>query len=321
MAQQNILVIKLGALGDFIYALGPMAAIRKHHPDAKITLLTTKPFANMAQDCGYFDEILIDSRPKFFDIGGWLALRSALNAAKIDRVYDLQNNDRTQFYFKLFSPKPQWVGAAKGASHRNAAPERSLINAFLAHRQTLAIGGVEGVELDPMEWMQADISHLNLKKPYVLLVPGCSASHPEKRWPIEYYRTIIGKLLLQGFHPVILGSKEDKDTTDQVMRGLEGVVNLTGKTALSDIPSIARGAVAAIGNDTGPMHICAVTGCPVIMLFCNQTSSIAMHAPPKTEGVKAFEAMDLKDIPASKVWAAFQETITDLSARKSGSGT
>ena len=41
---QRILVIKLGALGDFIYALGPMAAIRRHHKDARITLLTTAPF-------------------------------------------------------------------------------------------------------------------------------------------------------------------------------------------------------------------------------------------------------------------------------------
>ena len=65
MATQNekILVIKLGALGDFIQALGPMAAIRKHHPDAHITILTTKPFENFAKDCGYFDEIWLDERP------------------------------------------------------------------------------------------------------------------------------------------------------------------------------------------------------------------------------------------------------------------
>ncbi len=305
--QQNILVIKLGALGDFIYALGPMAAIRKHHADAKISLLTTEPFAKMAQQCGYFDEILVDERPKTLNIFGWARLRKVLNAGQFHRVYDLQNNQRTSLYFKLFSPTPEWVGAAKGASHRNAAPERSEMHAFLGHRQTLAIGGVETVELDKLDWLLRDISEFDLKRPYVLLVPGCSITHPEKKWPVEYYRAIIGKLILQGIQPVILGSKEDKATNDMVVRGIEGILDLTGKTGLADIPSLAKGAMAAIGNDTGPMHMAAVSGCPVVMMFCNQTSSIKMHAPPKEQGVKALEAMDLKDVTVPQVWEKFQE--------------
>ena len=44
MPQENILVIKLGALGDFIYAIGPMQAIKKHHQTASITLLTRSSF-------------------------------------------------------------------------------------------------------------------------------------------------------------------------------------------------------------------------------------------------------------------------------------
>ena len=311
MVRQNILVIKLGALGDFIYALGPMAAIRKHHAGDKISLLTTQPFVKMAQDCGYFDEILVDHRPKAFDIFGWFKLRSVLNAAQFSRVYDLQNNDRTALYFKLFSPKPEWVGAAKGASHQNASPERTAGHAFLGHRQTLAIGGIAPVELDQLDWFKSEVSDFGLKVPYVLLVPGCSAAHPEKRWPIEYFRVVIGKLILQGYQPVIIGSKEDKDTNDKVARGIDGVINLTGKTGLADIPKLAKGAVAAIGNDTGPMHMAAVSGCPVVMMFCNQTSSIKMHAPPKESGVEALEAMDLKDVSPQSVWASFQKILSE----------
>ena len=46
---KNILVIKLGALGDFIQALGQMKAIRSHNPESKIKLLTTKPFQAFAE--------------------------------------------------------------------------------------------------------------------------------------------------------------------------------------------------------------------------------------------------------------------------------
>lgn len=307
---QNILVIKLGALGDFIYATGAMAAIRKHHPQDKITLLTTKPFENMARDCGYFDDVIIDKRPKIFDLAGWLSLRKALNDRHFTRVYDLQNNDRTALYFKLFSPKPEWVGTAKGASHRNTSPDRSAGHAFYGHRQTLALAGIETVELDKLLWMDSDLGHLPLQKPYVLIVPGCSPTHPEKRWPIPHFRSLIAKLILRGFQPVILGSKDDAEITAKVVRGL-GVLDLTGKTALVDLPALARGAIAAIGNDTGPMHMSAVTGCPVVILFTTQTSKIHKHAPPKPTGVRALEAHDMNDISVQSVWDSFQSLIQE----------
>ena len=58
----RLLVIKLGALGDFVQAMGPAAAIRAHHPDAEITLLTTAPFAELARAAPYFDRVWIDER-------------------------------------------------------------------------------------------------------------------------------------------------------------------------------------------------------------------------------------------------------------------
>ena len=51
----KILVIKLGALGDFIQATGPFKAIRQHHRGAHITLLTTPPFVSLASDSSWFD--------------------------------------------------------------------------------------------------------------------------------------------------------------------------------------------------------------------------------------------------------------------------
>src|SRR5688572_30655140 len=107
MPPSNILVIKLGALGDFIQALGPMKAIRAHHPQDRITLLTTRPFVSLAQDSGYFDSVEIDERPKWAQPHKWLSLRKKLNAGKFARVYDLQNNDRTGFYLRLLSPTPE----------------------------------------------------------------------------------------------------------------------------------------------------------------------------------------------------------------------
>ena len=70
----HILVIKHGALGDFIQALAPMQAIRKFHRGAYIALLTTAPFSRLASESGLFDEIRIDERAPLYRLGAWLGL-------------------------------------------------------------------------------------------------------------------------------------------------------------------------------------------------------------------------------------------------------
>ena len=60
MSRPRILVIKLGALGDFLMALGPMQAIRRHHPQAELVLLTRPPYRELGAASGLFSEIWID---------------------------------------------------------------------------------------------------------------------------------------------------------------------------------------------------------------------------------------------------------------------
>ena len=98
---RRILVIKLGALGDFIYALGPMQAIRRHHPEAEITLLTRQAYAELGERSGLFDSVWTDTEPKLFNLPGVLSLRAKLTGAAFDRVYDLQTSDRTGVYYRL----------------------------------------------------------------------------------------------------------------------------------------------------------------------------------------------------------------------------
>lgn len=274
--KKHILVIKLGALGDFIQALGPMAAIRQHHKDAHITLLTTAPFESFAQKSGYFDDIWIDKRPKMFDLIGWLALRKSLINGQYSRIYDLQNNDRTALYLRLFpkNSRPEWVGAAPGASHRNSMPERTQNTAFEGHKQTLALAGIDNVIVDDMAWIKEDLSAFNLRPPFILMVPGCSPQHPQKRWPCEYYAKTATALIDKGYQIVVLGTTAEKEITQSISNACPQVLNLTEKTSLFQIVTLAHKAYAAIGNDTGPMHMIGPTHCPSIVLF-------SAHGDPK----------------------------------------
>lgn len=303
--QHKILVIKLGALGDFIQALGPMAAIRKHHKSAHITLLTTKPFEKFAKDCGYFDAIKIDTRPKLLQFKSLLKLKTFFSENNFERVYDLQNNDRTNFYFKLFGiKKPEWVGTARGASHRNISPERTAGHAFDGHVQTLGLAGIKNIKPDELAWMETDISSYPLQKPFILLVPGCAPERPQKRWPAEHYAALANMLLVKGFQPVTIGTKSDESATKIIKDSCPQTLDLTAQTSLAQIATLARQASGAIGNDTGPMHLIGATSCPCLVLFSSHSDPVK-HAP-KGENVNVLQEDNLNNLSPESVLNAFK---------------
>ncbi len=293
----KILVIKLSALGDFMQTLGAMAAIRKHHPDAHVTLLTTKPFKGFAEKCGYFDEIFIDTRPKFFNILEIYNFRKKLIKANFTRIYDLQNNNRTYLYSKFFSKKIEWVGTKKAIFNKNKTEQK--IHAFEKRKQMLEHAGIKNIKIDNLEWMKEDISSFDLKPPYIIFVAGCAPQHPQKRWPMEKYGELACKLTDMGYQIILLGTAAEKGVTDAIHEICPKSLNLTGKTSLFQIAAIAHDAVGAVGNDTGPMHIIAPTGCPTLALFSSSSNPIR-HAP-MGDNVSTLQKDNLDELEVDKV--------------------
>ncbi len=265
----RILVIKLGALGDVVLALGPFAAIRRRHPDARITLLTTKPYADFLSASGYFDDVWIDDRPPLWRPDRWLALRDRLRAGRFDRVYDLQTSDRSGWYYRLMGPRsrPEWSGIAPGCSHPHANPRRDFMHSIERQNEQLAMAGIPDVPATDLSWVAADTARFGLAARYALLVPGGAAHRPAKRWPVENFATLAARLEGQGVQPVVLGAASEAPLARTVGAACAGAVDLTGRTTLADIALLARQAAGAVGNDTGPMHMIAAAGCPSVVLF------------------------------------------------------
>ena len=100
----RILVVKLGALGDIVLALGPFAAIRQAHPDAHITLLTTRPYVEFLKPSGYFDDFWVDDRPSLLQINRWRALRQRLRGGRFVARggFGVRGDDRCALFLPLF---------------------------------------------------------------------------------------------------------------------------------------------------------------------------------------------------------------------------
>jgi ADP-heptose:LPS heptosyltransferase len=279
-AKPNILVIKLGALGDVVQALGPLAAIRRHHADARIVVLTSAPYAAFLRNCPDADEVWIDPRPHKLNLFGLLSLRAKLRRGKFLRIYDLQTSTRSNFYFNLMGPgkRPDWSGIAPGCALPHANPKRDTMHTLDRQRDQLAMAGIADVPRPDLAWATADLAAFKLPDPYVLLVPGGSPGRPLKRWPIAKYAALATELLAHGAVPVVVGGVAEKQLGETIRAAAPRTRDLTGQTDFAQICALARGASAAIGNDTGPMHLIAAADCPSIVLFSAE-SDPALCAP------------------------------------------
>lgn len=284
----DILVIKLGALGDFVQALGPMAAIRAHHADARITLLTTAPYAEFAGASGLFDAVWIDDRPRGADFGAWLALRDKLRSRQFARVYDLQTSDRSSFYRRLFWPaNPEWSGIARGCSHPRANPDRDFLHTLERQAEQLRDAGIDATPAPDLSWAEAEVSRFGLPERFVLLVPGGAPHRPAKRWPAELFGVFARGLAEDGIEPVLLGTQTEIEQLMGVMAGCPAARNLMGQTSFLDLAVLARGAAAAVGNDTGPMHLIAAAGCPSVVLYSHESDpALCAQRGPRVEIIR-----------------------------------
>ena len=315
---RRVLVIKLGAMGDFMQALGAMRVVRATHPSARITLLTTEPYEAFAKACPYFDIVEADGRPK--DLKGKADLIRRLRSAGYDMVYDFQNNDRTaQYFLGLSGKKPLWSGAAKGASHQHMNENRGEMHNFDRLAEQLLHAGLSpkppgdptgwiiGQDVSPsLDWIRPAFrdpprfqpEFFSLSGPYMLLIPGSSADHPEKRWPVERYSELARILYSRGFDIVIIGGPQEAELAHAIQRATPRARDLTGRTDFAKVAMLGARAALAIGNDTGPLHLAAAAGAPAIVLF-SKASDPALSAPRGR--VAILRAENLSDLPVAQV--------------------
>ncbi|MSP20638.1 MAG: glycosyltransferase family 9 protein [Alphaproteobacteria bacterium] len=298
---RRILVIKHGALGDFVLATGPFTAIRAHHLGNNVTLLTTPPFVDLARQSRLFDQVWVDTRPKIWNVSRMWELLHRLREHDIARVYDLQTSKRSSFYFRLMRrPKPEWSGIARGASHPQVGAERVHMHTVDRQAEQLRLAGISHVPHPDLSWVKADLTHLDLPRPFALLAPGGSAHRVEKRWPASYFADLTRQLIAAGLGVVAVGGPSDAAATHAVAQA--GGIDLCGHTTLAELVELARRAQVAIGNDTGPMHLAATAGCRSIVLF-SKASDPALCAP-RGPVVRVLRRPILAHLPVEEVLEA-----------------
>jgi ADP-heptose:LPS heptosyltransferase len=303
----KILVIKLAALGDVVQAMGAAAAIRAFHAGAQITVLTTRPYAELLRQAPYFDDVWVDERPGWGDPVGLWRLARRLRRGRFDRVYDLSTRQRSAFYFWLMRRRGlEWSGIVCGASHRQPdTQERRRMHTLDREADQLRWAGIPGPIPPPdLSWATADIGRFDLPADYVLLLPGAAPLRPEKRWPLADFITLAQRIATAGSTPVVIGGPSEHDLGQAIVAEAPEARDLTGQTMFGDVVALGKNTRRAIGNDTGPMHLAVVGGAPATVLY-SAASDPALTAP-RGRDVVILRRDNLADLPVDEVAATLR---------------
>lgn len=297
---EKILVIKLGAFGDVVQADGALRDIRAFHPEAEIVLLTTPPFRKLMSRCPHVDRVLTDSRAPLWKITAWIHLARMLHEEHFTHAYDLQRQDRTDLYHKLFLRHVSWSGKQKGEQ------PLSGLDGLVFQLKHAGIPTHHCLSPD-VRWMADDMSLLlqqeGVRKPYVALIPGCSARHPHKRWP--YYVELASALIERGYDVVTAPGPDEielsKSIPGHTLLGPNGFLNWF------ELAGVLDGACFVVGNDTGPSHVASCLGKPGLALFGPHTSAART-------GIRRgeFDAIEVSDLAGLSVGTVLDAILPKL---------
>jgi ADP-heptose:LPS heptosyltransferase len=299
----NILIIKLGSLGDVVQISGALRDIREHHKNEKITILTTSKYLNLFKNCPYIDDCLEDERLPRYNIFYLLRLKKNINSLNFNKVYDLQNSNRTNFYRKFLFNIKDW-------STSKDIPDNKYNNSVLQRfDEQLRKSNIETrYTLKPdFNWAAQHANNYNLDtiKKYILFFPFCSKDLIHKRWP--YFSELIS--LIKQNHPqyelvVAPGPGEIEEA-----KSLNIKVALNNNLALNffELASLIKKSHLVIANDTGPAHMAAHLGAKGFTLFGPHTTPEKVSI--EREKFIALQAMDLKSLFADRVYALIKSSI------------
>ena len=137
------------------------------------------------------------------------------------------------------------------------------------------------------------------------MIPGASSHRAAKRWSPENYAGLASRIAESGVTPVLIGSKAESEIAQTIKSAEPRAKNLVTRTSLFQIVTLAEKALFAVGNDTGPMHMAALSGCPGVALFATSESD-PDKAAPRGSQIIICEAPTLDELSVRDVWQAVQ---------------
>jgi ADP-heptose:LPS heptosyltransferase len=286
---RNILVIDFGQLGDVVMSLPALRAIRARFPYAQITVAVGKPGGELISLSGYANEILEVDRvslrdgPKLISIGRILKLVARVRKLQFDFVIDLHSYYETNLLgylsgapHRLYSRRPNrsldFLGSFKPLPPKEIKTTH-LVDRYLdllkplgiqnpARTPTLKTSAAGDFAVEALlKKAKAQTGEL-----LVGIFPG--AGHACRLWPLELFVQLADHLVRNdGVRIVVFAGPEEREMVAQMRPLFRPETIFFDRLTISQLASAQARLTLFISNDTGPVHIAAAVGTPVVVIL------------------------------------------------------
>jgi len=289
VAPRRVLIILLGAIGDVVRALPLLGRIRRAWPAAHIAWAVEPKSQAVLEGHPWVDELIVYNRHRA--PFSFLPFLVRVHAGHFDLTLDLQRHLKSGMV-SIASGARVRVGFDRSNgkefnhlfSTRQIAPQPPMRLKLMQYQD---FADTLGVAPAPVEFglvasdaERARVAAMLERAPRPLLAVILGSSWPSRVYFPNSIAAVIREMALArdgcpALFPVLIGSGRDEVAlADQVIANLAGapalnlpVLNLAGRTGLRDLVAIFAECAAAFGPDSGPMHIAAAAGCPVVSLW------------------------------------------------------
>jgi lipopolysaccharide heptosyltransferase I len=258
----RILIVKPSSLGDVVHALPTVNLIRRKYPQAHISWLVNDTLTSLLQHCPIIDEIIPFERRRFGSLtqlprfGSFL---TTLHKRRFDIVIDLQGLFRSGI-IAWATRAPRRIGlsdAREGArlfySEVVKVPRAHAVDRYLLAARHL------GCDSTPVEF-PLGVSKSVTREGLIAVNP--SARWSTKLWGDDKFAELIRRLPAD--RVILTGSATEREQIDKIAQGRR---NLAGQTDLFQLAELYCRCQVVITNDSGPMHLAAAVGTPVVAIF------------------------------------------------------
>jgi lipopolysaccharide heptosyltransferase I len=281
----RVLLVRLGALGDIVHAMPVAAALRRAFPSARIDWLVSAKHREILDLVPVVDRrLVLNDRG---DAGGTplLAAMRELRRTRYDVAVDLQGLIKSGLIARS-SGASKVIGFSRKYLREPLArffytdaydPGRGGIYARSETRHVVEInlgllsllGITAGTPEFPIEEVDSAAARQMCERTrgrYALLNPG--AAWPNKRWPPSRLAAVAVALgERHGLTPVVLWGPGERELAEEVVALAGGAALLSPRTSIADLVALARGAAVLVSGDTGPTHIAAAVGTPIVGIY------------------------------------------------------
>jgi heptosyltransferase-1 len=271
----NFLIVRLGALGDIVHTVPAAAALRCGYEDARIDWVVDARHAPFAHLITSVDRVIPLDKPT---VGAWVDLVRRLRPSRYDVALDFQGLMKSAVLARASGARrvvgfSVWHLREKGARpfYSEVDDQAQPSHVILKNLNLLSTVGITttGIEF-PLARTSSPALDLIRKeiadRPFALINPG--AAWPNKRWPASRFGE-IGVFLreVRGLQAYVLWGPQETTLAQDVVVASAGAARLAPPTTIADLLELSRAAALMVSGDTGPLHIAAAAGTPLVAIY------------------------------------------------------